>query len=539
MLRRPLTFVLWMIATWVVTSGSILSASNFDPPSPPSAHTHEGRIVGMTVSGVNEFLGIPYAAPPVGARRWRPPIAHAHFSSPFTATSFGSACIQPGPLGSEDCLFLNVYTPASAGPSSGLPVMVYIHGGALVKGDASQFDPAWLVAQGVIVVTINYRLGYFGFFAESAIDAEHHLLGNYGLMDQQFALQWVQNNIAGFGGNPAEVTIFGESAGGESVYSNVASPTATGLFRGAISESGADIFQSLFTLIIPLAAGETTGTQVVPAGSAVAASLGCTAHHVAACLRAVSADDIAAIEPNTVHPFVDGAVLTQTPAAAFADGDFNQVPMISGSNHDEYRYFIAEAYDLVGMPLTDAGYPAAVAQTVRQSATSTLVESLVDTDYPLANYPPPPGYSVSAPLALGALGTDFMFACSARNANLSLAAFVPVYAYEFNDENSPPPAALASDTLSFPLGDCHTVELQYLFVMGTVFMPNEQTLSDTMVGYWTQFVKTLNPNSSGAPAWPEYAGGGSIQSLIAPTPATETDASFDTDHQCSSLWNTL
>ena len=417
--------------------------------------------------------------------------------------------------------------------------MVWIHGGALVKGDAADFDPTVLVQQGVIVVTINYRLGYFGFFAQSAIDAEKHLHGDYGLMDQQFALEWVQRNIAGFGGDPGQVTIFGESAGGESVYANVASPTAAGLFRGAISESGANVFQSLFDPIVTLTIGETTGTEVVPSGSAITASVGCTTHKTAKCLRDVPAATLAALEPAAVHPFVDGTVLAQTPSAAFASGEFNQVPMISGSNHDEYRYFIAEQYDLgPAGPLTDAEYPTAVSSVVRQPAASTMVQALINTLYPLSNYPPPTGYSVSAPLALGALGTDFMFGCSVRNANLLLVAnHVPVYAYEFNDENAP---SVFSTSLSFPPGDCHTVELQYLFVTDpSPLMGDEITLSDTMIGYWTQFAKTLNPNSTGAPTWPEYSEGGSIESLVSPTPATETDASFDTDHQCSSYWNTL
>ncbi|HLX37289.1 MAG TPA: carboxylesterase family protein [Candidatus Binataceae bacterium] len=539
--RKSLVLILSLCAILAIAGTSGAIASNLVIPLPPTVHTHEGRITGMTVDGINEFLGIPYAAPPIGPHRWRPPIAHSHFSKPFAATAFGSQCVQPGGAGSEDCLFLNVFTPESAGPTSDLPVMVWIHGGGLTKGDSSQFDPSGLVAQGVIVVTINYRLGYFGFFAETAIDAERHALGNYGLMDQQFALKWVQKNIAGFGGNSAEVTIFGESAGGESVYANVASPTAAGLFRAAISESGAFIFGSLFTPIITLAEGETMGTGAVPSGSAIAASLKCTDHHIAACLRAVPADTIAGIEVGTVDPFVDGTTLTQTPEAAFASGEFNQVPMISGSNHDEYRYFIAVDYDLMMMPLTDDGYPAAVAQTVHQPETSTLVQSLVNTAYPLANYPPPSGYSVNAPLALGALGTDFMFACPVRNVNLALvAAKVPVYAYEFNDETAPAPPMFAGDTLSFPLGDCHTVELQYLFSMGATFTSDEMTLSQTMIDYWTQFAKTLNPNSSTAPsAWPEYGAGGSIESLIAPTPTTEADSGFDTDHQCSSLWNTL
>jgi para-nitrobenzyl esterase len=538
-MRLSIPAIVGLAAIYAITSASIANASKDPIPKPPTVHTKEGRVIGSTVNGINEFLGIPYAKAPVGALRWRPPRAHGLFSGGvLEANKFGSACIQPDyAASSEDCLYLNVYTPASAVPSSALPVMVWIHGGALVKGDAAEFDPTVLVQQGVIVVTINYRLGFFGFFAQSAIDAEKHLHGNYGLMDQQFAMQWVQKNIAGFGGDPSEVTIFGESAGGESVYANVASPTAAKLFRGAISESGANVFQSLFDLIITVAAGETTGTPAVPSGSAIATSVGCTAHHIAECLRAVPAATLIGLEPMAVHPFVDGTVLTQTPGAAFASGEFNRVPLISGSNHDEYRYFIAEQYDLAPAgPLTDMEYPTAVSSVVRQPVESSMVESLVNTEYPLSNYPPPMGYSVSAPLALGALGTDFMFACSVRNANLSLANYVPVYAYEFNDENAPsvfPP-------LSFPPGDCHTIELQYLFVTDpTPLTGDEITLSDTMIGYWTQFAKTLNPNSTGAPTWPQYSAGGSIESLVSPTPATETDAGFDSDHQCSSYWNAL
>src|SRR5208283_339404 len=422
-MRLSISAIAGLAVTWAIASASIAYAGKVPTPKPPTVHTKEGRVIGATVNGITEFLGIPYAKAPVGALRWRPPRAHGVFSGGvLDADKFGGACIQPDYAASnEDCLYLNVYTPASAGPSSALPVMVWIHGGALVKGDAAEFDPTALVQQGVIIVTINYRLGYFGFFAQSAIDAEKHLHGNYGLMDQQFALSWVQKNIAGFGGDPSEVTIFGESAGGESVYANVASPTAAKLFRGAISESGAYAFQNLFDPIITLAMGETTGTAVVPSGSAITTSVGCTTHRTAACLRVVSAATLVALEPAAVHPFIDGTVLAQTPSAAFASGEFNRVPLISGSAHDEYRYFVAEQFDLKSGPLMDTDYPTAVGLLVRQAAASSMVQSLVNTEYPLSNYPPPMGYSLSAPLALGALGTDFMFACPARNANLSLA----------------------------------------------------------------------------------------------------------------------
>jgi para-nitrobenzyl esterase len=400
-------------------------------------------------------------------------------------------------------------------------------------------DVPRIVADGVIVVSINYRLGYLGFFAHPAIDAESHTLGNYGLMDQQLALQWVQKNIAAFGGDPNQVTIFGESAGGQSVCANLASPTAAQLFRAAISESGSYAeFQDYFDFIVPLATGETAGTTLVPSGESIATSVGCskkTAKQTANCLRKVKASKLAALEPATIYPFVDGTLLTQTPGAAFASGQFNKVPVISGSNHDEYRLFVALQYDLGVGPLTDAEYPAAVAAFAGQPVSSTLVQALL-AEYPLSNFPPPTGV-MSAPLALGALGTDDLFSCTARNADLLLAPQVPTYVYEFHDETAP---SVLPSPVSFPLGDAHEAELFYLFgdTPQLFLTPDQITLSDTMLGYWTQFAKTLNPNSPGAPVWPQYSAGGSFESLIAPTPETESDASFDSDHNCSSFWNT-
>ncbi len=337
--------------------------------------------------------------------------------------------------------------------------MVWIHGGNLISGGGDLYDPTRLVQKRVIVVTINYRLGYLGFFAQSAIDAEHHLHGNYGSMDQQFALNWVQRNIKGFGGDPNQVTIFGESAGGQSVYVHLASPTASHLFHGAISQSGSYFeFQDYLDFIVTLEIGETTGTVLVPPGSSAATSVGCSSQ-TSQCLRGVSASALVAVQPGTVYPFVDGTLLTQTPGAAFASGKFNQVPVISGTNHDEWRYIVALQYDFGVGALTDAEYPAAVAALVGLLESDPFVQFLISIGYPLSNYPPPPGV-VSAPLALGALGTDEYFACPARNAELSLSKYVQTYAYEFNDETAPsffPP-------LSFPPGDMHFIEVQYLLV---------------------------------------------------------------------------
>jgi para-nitrobenzyl esterase len=227
-----------------------------------------GSLQGQTVGNENQYLGIPFAAPPVGQFRWRPTQPFGHWHGVFQATTFGNECPQLNALGSftgdENCLFLNVYTPVSATAahgSKGVPVMVWIHGGGLTSGDASTYDPTPLVSQGVIVVTFNYRLGLLGFFAQTSLDAHTRLKANYGFMDQQFALKWVIRNIAAFGGNPNLVTIFGESAGGQSVYANLASPLGKRLFQHAIAESGSyGDYADYQEAIIPIAQAETTGS---------------------------------------------------------------------------------------------------------------------------------------------------------------------------------------------------------------------------------------------------------------------------------------
>jgi para-nitrobenzyl esterase len=513
---------------------SVVTAFAADSPHRPIALTESGVVIGATTNSVSQFLGIPYAAPPIGNLRWRPPKRFGFFHGFFLeATQFGSACTQPGGIGSENCLFLNVFTPQlkSDHDGHGLPVMFWIHGGGLINGNSTPYNPVELVRRGVIVVTLNYRLGFLGFLAQSAVDAEGHVNGNYGLMDQQFALKWVRRNIAGFGGDPNRVTIFGESAGGQSVYAHLASPTASGLFRGAIAESGSYAeFQDYFSNVITLAQGETTGSTSVPSGAAIADSVGCT-NQTASCLRAVPAATMVAQEPFPLYPFVDGTLLTQTIAAAFASGQFNQVPVIAGTNHDEYRLFVATGYDLVGNPiLTSTEYDTAV----NALWGSTLAPSVLAL-YPFSSYP-------FGGEALGASGTDGVFSCPARNVDQALSQLVPIYAYEFNDENAPPPQSAFGGLLTFPLGAYHSAELQYLFPGIDVFglqvslSPEQKKLSQAMVSYWTQFAKTGNPNSLGEPPWSPYSTStDEFQSLIPPTPVVESN--FDAGHQCSMFWN--
>ena len=513
----------------------------------PAIVTRNGPIKGTSIFGVEGYLGIPYAVPPVGDLRWMPPVPSGRFpGGVFHANQFGNFCTQPvrREPQAEDCLTLNVFTPnikKNSDNKKPLPVMVWIHGGALVGGGSSLYDPSPMVLAGnVIVVTINYRLSFLGFFAHQAIDAEGHTNGNYGFMDQQLALKWVNDNIAAFGGDRNRITIFGESAGGQSVYANLASPTAAGLFEGAIAESGAYAeFQPYFNDIVSLSDGETAGAAgSTPSGDSVAMALGCpgTTAATAACLRGVSAHAVIALDPATVYPFVDGTILPKTPTEAFASGEFNQVPVISGGNHDEWRFFVADQYDFTGHPLvTTADYDNAVL-----ALWGTPLNFFVEGLYPLGNYGGSPG------IALGASGTDGIFACPERNSVKSLSQFVTTYAYEFNDENAPPAQSLFGGFLTFPLGAYHTAELQYLF-NGDFFglpqaplAPDQEELSAAMIGYWTQFAATGNPNSAGEPAWPTYTSTtDEFQSLVPPTPITETSGSFDANHLCSLFWNTF
>ncbi len=544
--------VLLCLVTVVALHASLLSTAD----ASPAIVTKSGPLKGIQTPTTNEYLGIPYAVPPVGNLRWTPPHPFGKWHGVFQATQFGNFCAQPesgSTFGSEDCLTLNVYTPRekkNQNKHHGLPVMVWIHGGSLVTGGGGFYDPTRMVEQGgVIVVTINYRLGLLGFFAHKAIDEECHLKGNYGLMDQQLALRWVKRNIGAFGGDSKRVTIFGESAGGQSVYSDLASPTAAGLFQRAISESGSYIqFQDYWApiSIVPLAQAETIGTSLVPSGTELANSVGCT-NQTAQCLRDVPASTLGLAEPAVIYPFVDGKILKRSPTAAFASGQFNRVPVISGGNHDEYRLFVAEQYDATGHPLvTEADYEAAVG-TLWGGFGATFVTEIFSVVYPLANYPIVPSIpgdpSPSPGIALGASGTDGIFACPERNGVALLSAWVPTYAYEFNDEDaylvfsefpSPP-----FPPITFPLGTAHFTEVPYLFdVFSTPsnFTPEQQQLSESMISYWTRFAATGNPNSAGQPVWARYSSAtDEFQSLVPPTPTVE--ATFDSEHFCSSFWN--
>jgi para-nitrobenzyl esterase len=487
----------------------------------PVAGTVKGMVRGLTNGPVDEFLGIPYAAPPVGALRWRPPQPAASWSGVLDATAFAPHCPQSAsPFGeastSEDCLFLNVFTPSHQRPGARYPVMVWIHGGALVTGESNDYDPAKLVEDGVTVVTINYRLGALGFLADAALADANGQSGDYGLMDQQAALRWVQHNIAGFGGDPHNVTIFGESAGGLSTLAQVASPQARGLFERAIVESGS------YNLT------QTSLATAEAAGAAFAAKAGCagqTGSQTAACLRSLPVSTILADQDAAGYtPNINSGVLPQTLQTAFATGDFNRVPIINGTNHDEWRLFVALS-TLEGDPVTATNYQSMIASTLGVPAAAATV---IAAEYPLTAFPSPS-------IALGAVGTDAIFACPALSIDQAVSRFVPTFAYEFNDENAPenflPP-------VGFPYGAPHASEIQYLMDLPTVAYPGtlttqQQQLATIMKTYWTNFAKSGFPS----PSWPLFNDlTQQMQSLVPPAPQTETD--FATTHKCA-FWTAL
>jgi len=324
--------------TSVIAALAMALASSANSASPPVVNTIFGPVVntiygpvkGTLTPGVTEFLGVRYAAPPTGNLRWTPPQPPTRWFLPMNATQFGNACPQldspfPAVPTAEDCLFLNVYVPTRnlTNLFKQFPVMVWIHGGSLDSGASNYYDPTPLVKQGnVIVVSINYRLGYLGFLAHPALSAEtaYGGSGNYGLMDQQFAMSWVGRNIAAFGGNPHNVTIFGESA---SVLAHMASPTAAGLFNRAIAETGVNNLGLTFN-------SRPTAEQI---GTTFANNLGC---QTAECLRSIDLQTLldtgTSFFSDAILPDVDGKVLTQAPDTAFQSGQFKMVKQPKGSD---------------------------------------------------------------------------------------------------------------------------------------------------------------------------------------------------------------
>lgn len=496
--------------------------SSDDEPDPLRVETDAGAVRGSETATSLRFAGIPYAAPPTGANRWKAPAAVTPWTGERLATDFAPHCAQPtSPYGvastSEDCLYLNVYRPKTAAGTGPFPVMVWIHGGAFYLGQSDGYDPARLVPKNVVVVTLNYRLGALGFLAHPALSAEQSgKSGNYGLMDQQAALRWVKANIGKFGGDAGNVTIFGESAGGFSVLSHVASAGSAGLFHKAAVMSGA----------YPFSFGQATQAQAEALGTAAATAGGCAAPATAACLRGLTVAQLltaqATAYPSGPIPHVDGNVLSASVRDTLVAGTHNKVPMIEGTTHDEWRLFVAQGEMTTGAPLTAATYVPTIVATLR------LPEALAGA---MAAGPYNPALFPNVSVALGALGTDAVFACSGRAARKLLSARSTTYAYEFSDASAP---QVLTGNFSFSMGASHTAELQYLWVMRTLTTA-QTALADQMVGYWTEFARTGNPNAAGSSTWAAYSATSDAVLTLNPG-AVAMNANFNADHKCSTIW---
>jgi para-nitrobenzyl esterase len=476
------------------TSSSSGGTGGTVPSLPLVVHTGQGDVEGAAGDGVRIFSGIPYAAAPVGALRWKPP----QLALPWTGkkevkikppycpqlSSFGS---QPMTGASEDCLTVNVWTPAheSAKPR---PVMVWIHGGGFTSGSGAEptYDGAALVrATDAIVVTVNYRLGPLGFLAHSALTAEssaHPSSGMYGFEDQRAALAWVQENAAAFGGDPKQVTVFGESAGGISTCMHVLSPKSAGLFQRAIVESG------------PCAL--TTGTlqQGEAQGAQLAAAVGCTDQaQILECLRGKTSDELLLalpLKPGEIgpggaawRPVVDGWNMPDQAPAMLAGGQFAKIPVILGTNKDEGTLFFS-----IGLTLaSDADY------------VPLLDAIFANNGAAIAGKYPAGAYASLKAAASAAVG-DGLFVCPTRRTARAFASGGGiVYTYRFHYA---PKSPLLGD-----IGSFHSAELPFVFgnnYLGIILDEDEQQLSKAMMGYWGTFASTGDPNDPKLAAWPKF-----------------------------------
>lgn len=479
--------------------------------------TLQGSVEGLEQDGVHVFRGVPYAAPPVGEFRWKPPQPAIERDGLFDATAPGNACMQNililGETGDEDCLALNIATPVEG---ENLPVMFWIHGGAFTLGEGAQTDGGTLgdkIAReaGVIVVTVNYRLGAFGFLSHSELSDEspEGASGNYGLMDQTAGLEWVRDNIAGFGGDPNNVTIFGESAGGFSVCSHLTSPMSAGLFHKAITQSG--------NCVRPWLSLEGAEAQ----GETFAEKIGCdTEDDVLACLRGKSQTDVLAAFPAgpnfgftdlegegaTWWPIYDGHFFTEQSAVRMASGEFNQVPVMLGFTRDEGQLFswMAETDAENPTPITEDNYDDFLERY--------LGGDPVLTAQARAQYPPD-AYAAHAE-ALGAFTTDVVFRCPARTEAELLSEHVTTYLYQFEYTGAQFQLDAFMSRPEYGLGAFHSAEIQYVFgrpasISATEFGPGtDENLWMAMMGYWTRFAATGDPNGDGAPTWSAWTSDG-------------------------------
>lgn len=479
---------------WIVLAVTLLVAPCFAEMKDP-VRTESGLVRGVAGrdANVTVFKGIPYAEPPLGTARWTAPRPPRRWEGARKADHFSDGCAQVFPKGdfskSEDCLYLNIWTPASS-RAAALPVMVWIHGGGLQVGCTCEaiYDGEELAKKGVVLVTLNYRLGIFGFFAHPELTKEsaHHASGNYGLLDQMAALQWVQRNILSFGGDPKKVTIFGQSAGAFSVNSHIASPLSNGLFRAAISESGGVGAGFMRDSLPSLEESEKSGVKAADSAGA----------HSLAELRALPAEKLLQV-PGFHQANVDGWFLPEGPAALFKNGKVNRVPVLMGSNSDEGQHFLRSA-------LTASDFVQQAHKDYSNDAEKFLALYPSDSDQS-AKASQQRQFADRTALAERNLATDI---------NKS-GAKVFLYYFSYLDEgdyNREPP------TLGLRLGADHGAELPYVFGLlnhwKTTVPEKDLKLQSVMMSYWANFALNLDPNGENLPIWKSFRESGDVVMVL-------------------------
>jgi para-nitrobenzyl esterase len=509
---------------------------------PLQVNAPAGPVRGVLENGTTQFRGIPYAKPPTGDLRWRPPVAEPTWTTLRDATAFGRQCAHISTMGTfagpptdnEDCLSLNVFAPNGATSTSRLPVIIWFHGGGNFTGSGDAYDGSGLVKAGhVIVVTVNYRLGVFGFLAHPGLDSEGHPFANYGLLDQQGAMKWVKANITAFGGDPTNVTIGGQSAGSIDVQAHMTSPMARGLFARVIMESGS-------AEAAPLPTAEARGVRI----SSVA-GCGNDARSVD-CMRNLPAERLMAAEaaqpqrPTDSGLVSDGQIIPAVGlAATFAAGQFAPFPVLSSTTRDEWNFVIAvQHYALNGArPLGTADYDAFVDMRANKNPD---VSARIKAMYPLSNYSTPQR-------AISAIGTEGgpVFQCATRQRLAAMSKAVPVYAYQFNDRTAP--SNLPAMSGHEPLAD-HAADIQYLFPgfrggprgVSQPLNAVQTKLSRRLMTAWTNFARTGNPNEPGKIDWPRYNRAGKPAIIIADLTGLTaiTDDKFAANNKCD-FWATI
>jgi para-nitrobenzyl esterase len=492
--------------------------------------TDAGSVQGMDENGIRAFKGVPFAAPPVGALRWKPPQPVPHWEGVRMANQFGPRAMQLPLYGdmhfrsngmSEDCLYLNIWTPAKSADEK-LPVLVYFFGGGFKAGDGSEgrYDGESMAKKGIVAVTVNYRLGVFGFLAlpELTKESPHHASGNYGFLDQNAAMQWVRRNIAAFGGDPARVTIAGESAGSISVSAQMASPLSRGLMARAIGESG-----SLIGTLPPVSKAEAE-----QAGVQFAATLGLGSAPTLAALRALPAqkllDATGVKSPPHFPPVLDGWFLTKPPADAFASGEGSAIPLLAGVNSQEggyeailgrdkptvenYRKALQRLYPDSADKLFSL-YPAAGETEVMDAAQALASDRFISygtwkwVDLVTAGGAQPAYYYLYAhprPPMRPEMGNAVSGQAGGVIKNIA-------------PGDRPPPArgAVHSSEIEYALGNLDQNEVY-------AWTPLDYQISKNMQEYFANFIKTGDPNGSGLPPWPKFATGRRLVIDAAPHP---------------------